>query len=265
MPRICITAWHHFLHALSYYSRIPISSPKATPFHLVSASLYLPLFGILLGTLEWGIFSSLSLVLPSIPALIVSLLIGIMLTGALHEDGLADFCDGFFGGHDKASTLRIMKDSRIGSFGVTGLVGILAIKGSSLYWLTETSTLSLWVSFWMWTSVYTLARINSLFVLSLGQYCSRKAATKTPISDDDSPQFWLLLAIGPAIIPISFLLGNVPSIGLLLGLLLVCSLSYPFYLYCKHRIGGYTGDCLGALTLLSECGLLLALMACLHA
>src|SRR3546814_9783083 len=76
--------------------------------------------------------SDLSLALPPFAAAIIALAFAILVTGGLHEDGLADVADGFGGGHDKARKLAIMRDSRIGTYGVLALALVLAARGGSL-------------------------------------------------------------------------------------------------------------------------------------
>ena len=84
--------------------------------------LYWPIVGFLTGATTWGTLYLASWVMPLLPACVIAVIARLLLTGALHEDGLADFFDGFGGGHDKAGILRIMKDSHIGSYGTIGLI-----------------------------------------------------------------------------------------------------------------------------------------------
>ena len=77
--------------------------------------LYWPIVGFLTGATTWGTLYLASWAMPLLPACVIAVIARLLLTGALHEDGLADFFDGFGGGHDKAGILRIMKDSHIGS------------------------------------------------------------------------------------------------------------------------------------------------------
>ena len=84
--------------------------------------LYWPIVGFLTGATTWGTLYLASWIMPLLPACVIAVIARLLLTGALHEDGLADFFDGFGGGHDKAGILRIMKDSHIGSYGTIGLI-----------------------------------------------------------------------------------------------------------------------------------------------
>ena len=89
--------------------------------------------GFLTGAVTWGVLWLSAQVLPLLPACVLAVVARLLLTGALHEDGLADFFDGFGGGHDRESRLRIMKDSHIGSYGVIGLMAYFLLYVSLLY------------------------------------------------------------------------------------------------------------------------------------
>ena len=89
---------------------------------LAPSMTFYPLVGLLLGALQWGLFIPISQVLPKGPALILTIAWGVFLTRGFHLDGLADTADGLWGGHTAEDALRIMKDSRIGTFGVVALI-----------------------------------------------------------------------------------------------------------------------------------------------
>ena len=120
---------HVFFTALMFYTRIPC--PKWVdhdPEFLNQSIRYFPLIGWIV-----GIISGLFLYLPgtyfSIPvAIILSLIISVLITGAFHEDGFADTCDAFGGGWTKKKILEIMKDSRLGTYGVIGLLLLISLK-----------------------------------------------------------------------------------------------------------------------------------------
>jgi len=119
----------YFLTAVLFFTRIPC--PKwvdHSPEFINKSSRYFPLVGMVVGGIgALGYFGS-QFVLPIDIAIIISMIATVWITGAFHEDGFADVCDGFGGGWTKEKILTIMKDSRLGTFGVSGLIFILGLK-----------------------------------------------------------------------------------------------------------------------------------------
>src|SRR5271155_1493195 len=103
-----------FLTAVMFFTRIPCPSwVDHSPEYLRESARYLPLVGIIVGAIGAIVYIVSSVIFPHAIALLLSMLVTILVTGAFHEDGLADMCDGFGGGFTKESILRIMSDSRI--------------------------------------------------------------------------------------------------------------------------------------------------------
>src|SRR5690606_8920596 len=122
-----------FFAALGFFTRIPVPAwVPWSPERLNHAARYFPLVGWVVGGVGAGAFLAFALVLPASLAVILSMAVTIRLTGAFHEDGWADTCDGLGGGWDKAQVLTIMKDSRIGSYGTVGVVLMLLAKAAAL-------------------------------------------------------------------------------------------------------------------------------------
>ena len=127
-----------FFLALSFYTRLP--GPKSQDYtKLPQATVYLPLVGWLVGGISALSFYLADLLWPQVTAVILALIAGIFLTGAFHEDGFADVCDGFGGGWGKQRILEIMKDSYIGVYGVVGLLLLFLLKISLLGSLLTTA------------------------------------------------------------------------------------------------------------------------------
>ena len=126
--------WRAFSCALGFLTRIPAPRVDVTPSVLGLSAGFFPLVGLLLGGLWAGLFWLLRDVPPHPWWTLVFLAVSALATGALHLDGLADLVDGLGGGRgDRARTLEIMRDTRIGSFGVVALVLFLAAKGIALH------------------------------------------------------------------------------------------------------------------------------------
>jgi adenosylcobinamide-GDP ribazoletransferase len=119
-----------FLLALTFYTRLP--GPQNQDYtKLPQATIYLPLVGWIVGAVTALSFYVANLLWQQEIAVILALIVGIFLTGAFHEDGFADVCDGFGGGWGKQRIMEIMKDSFIGVYAVIGLIFIFLLKISS--------------------------------------------------------------------------------------------------------------------------------------
>ena len=137
MPEMIKRSLHIFFNALTFYSRLP--GPGWVNYsaqNLNRASAYFPLIGILVAILSYGVFQLAQMAFPFQLSLLISMAASLLITGAFHEDGFADLCDGFGGGWQQADILRIMKDSRLGTYGVAGLFFMLSLKWASLSSIT---------------------------------------------------------------------------------------------------------------------------------
>jgi adenosylcobinamide-GDP ribazoletransferase len=122
-----------FFIALQFFTRLPI--PRWVGFEpawLHHASRYFPAVGLVVAAIAGAVYAAAALVLPPAVAVLLSTAAGIYATGAFHEDGFADSCDGLGGGHTRERVLEIMKDSRIGAYGAIGIGLLLATKVATL-------------------------------------------------------------------------------------------------------------------------------------
>ncbi len=118
-----------FLTAVMFFTKIPCPGwVDHSKEYLNKSSRYFSLIGIIVGCVGGAVFYGFNVIFPHSVAILLSMLATVWLTGAFHEDGLADMFDGFGGGWTREQVLEIMKDSRIGTFGVVGLTGILTLK-----------------------------------------------------------------------------------------------------------------------------------------
>lgn len=228
-----------FLLAVSAYTRIAITQSLDYQ-KLAQAVIYLPIIGWLVGMVAGITFFIACFFLPKLTAILFAIAMGIFITGALHEDGLADVCDGFGGGFDKTQILTIMKDSHIGVFGVLGLLLAIGLKVVSL---NEFSVHD--IPFILFAG-HTISRFSSLQIMFCYDY-ARIENSKIRLATKKLTWCELIFAAVFAFVPLLFLL---PQSFLLIGLLIIATAFLGRYFF--RKIGGYTGDCLGASQQISE-------------
>ncbi len=238
-----------FFTALMFFTRIPCSAWVGyTPEYLERSTRYFPLIGFIVGSISGGVFYLSQLFLPVSISLVLSMLAGILTTGAFHEDGLADVCDGFGGGWTKEKILEIMKDSRIGTYGVIGLVLILLSKYLLSLELAGISTIYLIGVIFLG---HILSRLNAATVILFFEYSREDATSKVkPVAKKlRLSDYIVALAIG--LIP---LVGMAYYLSFLIVFIIVPLIILMIYLgrYFNKWIGGFTGDCLGTVQQLSE-------------
>lgn len=243
---------HIFLNAVMFYTRIPV--PRSLPYSdemLNRSTRWFPFIGWIVGGIGAGIFYGLQFVFPVMLAILLSMIATIFVTGAFHEDGFADFCDGFGGGYIKEKILTIMKDSRIGMYGSIGLVGILAVKFLSLASF-DTKTIPLAI-----VAAHALSRLMPVVVIFTSEYARADLESKSKPIGKKGKTIDLLMAIFFGLFWLAFLPFLFSAI-IVPALLLVMVV---FRKYITGKLGGYTGDCLGALQQLSEVLFYLGLIA----
>lgn len=239
--------------ALQFLTRLPLRLPRWQDEWLNHCVRYFPLVGALVGALSGGaLWLAAQLWSPAIAAL-VALAASALITGAFHEDGLADSFDALGGAVSRERALAIMKDSRIGSYGALALILVTALRAAALVALIAVDpTLAVLA----WVLVHALARCAAVgLMVSLPYAGDAEQAKAKPLALRVAPrQLGLalllclpLLALLPRQAPWLLLVG----IGVALGM----------RAWLRRRLGGYTGDTLGATEQLSEMALLLALAA----
>ncbi len=230
-------------NALLYYSRIPIPiKVNYTPEIMSRALKYLPLVGLIVGGCGWFTFWISTYFLNQEVATIFAIFTMVLATGALHEDGFADFCDGFGGGYTKEAILRIMKDSHIGCYGAIGLVAIFM----SRYTLLTSLEMGIEV-----TQVMILAQGASRFapvVMVRTSTYARTENSKTPQSALGISMWGVVTAMIIAFAPLAMI-----GWQFALSYIFVASINFVLFRgYLQRHIGGFTGDTLGALQIIGE-------------
>jgi len=234
---------HIFLNAVMFYTRIPVL--RNLPYSdemLNSATRWFPFIGWIVGGIGAGVFYGLQFVFPANLAILLSILATIFMTGAFHEDGFADFCDGFGGGYTKEKILTIMKDSRIGTYGSIGLVGMLSVKFLSL------TALDLKLIPLILVAGHALSRLMPVLVIFTSEYARADLESKSKPIGKKGKTTDLLMAIFFGLFWLAFLPLLFPAIIIPVLLLI----TVVFRRYIVGKLGGYTGDCLGALQQIAE-------------
>jgi adenosylcobinamide-GDP ribazoletransferase len=245
-----------FFTALMFYTRIPC--PKWVDHdaaYINKATRYFPLIGYIVGGISALIFILATYVLGSSIALWLSILAGILVTGAFHEDGLADVCDGFGGGWTKAKILDIMKDSRVGAYGAIGIVLLLGLKFLGLQQILELkipNEYSIYkLMILIFITYHALARWTAITIVFTETYAREDLDSKAkPIAQACTYKEILgatLFGLAPLL-----LLSYVLSWYLLFILLPLFFLRFFMVRYFNKWIEGYTGDCLGAVEQIAE-------------
>lgn len=246
--------WQAFWLCLGFISRIPMLARIEYSQQLMNhSSMYFPLAGLVLGAIYALVYQALAAFFPLVVTVIGVVIVHLWVTGAFHEDGLADAVDALGGGFTVEKRLAIMKDSRIGTYGTVALVGALALKVALL---VELAPLPVWAVLLVTPA---LARVTPLFLMAVMPYVTETDTSKTkPVANTFSmgrlavaTLFSVLLA-GAAVCWLPGVMTAFVVATALVGLLWGWQL---------HRaLGGYTGDALGASIVLTELVLLALLV-----
>ena len=257
----------YFLLALQFFTRIHVTGRLGkwvdySPEALRKSSAYFPAIGWIVGAVTAFTYWIIAFNLPDLPAtpLVAALLstfVGLMLTGAFHEDGLADLTDGLGGSMQREKALEIMKDSRIGSFGTIALIIALGTKISLLTLLGQQDIL---LACWALLGAHISSRFAPLFLIRFQSHVGDEAGSKSkPLSDAIS---WPTLSVGAfwwlaSLFLLHITYSDVPWWGAIIGTML--ALIWMFKLLIR-RLNGFTGDGLGATQQVCEIGFYLGLL-----
>jgi adenosylcobinamide-GDP ribazoletransferase len=247
----------HYLLALQFFTRIPVTGRLAawvgySPEMLRASAAHFPGVGVLVGSLVAGLTMLLMASLaregqysPQLVfvAAVLGTVFSVMLTGAFHEDGLADVADGLGGSQDRDRALEIMKDSRVGAFGAIAITLILLAKVSLLALIGSTNPLAMCVGIF---AAHVVSRTWPLWLIRLLPHVGDVAGSKSkPLADKISSKS-LFIAILWLIIPLAGVFIAYDAIYLIASIVTsLIAFCYMWRLFSK-RLQGFTGDCLGA-------------------
>ena len=247
----------HYLLAIQFFTRIPVTGRLATwvgfsPEMLRASAAHFPGVGVLVGGLVAGLSMLLMAALSKegqyppqlvLVAAVLGTVFSVMLTGAFHEDGLADVADGLGGSQDRNKALEIMKDSRVGAFGAIAIALILLTKVSLLTLIGSTNPLAMFVSIF---AAHVASRTWPLMLIRLLPHVGDTAGSKSkPLADQISLKS-LIIAFLWLTLPVASVFIAYDAIYLIASM--VVSLTVFLYMWrlFTKRLQGFTGDCLGA-------------------
>ncbi|MEG1562734.1 MAG: adenosylcobinamide-GDP ribazoletransferase [Bacteroides sp.] len=231
------------LAAFIFFTRLPFWRIHEVPAHCFKHVVpYWPLTGWLTGGIMAGVAWLASLMLPLHVAVLLALFSRLLVTGALHEDGLADFFDGFGGGTTRERTLAIMKDSHIGSYGVIALIGYFLLVWALLTALPLPVLCVVLFTGDVWAKFVAAQIINFL------PYARKEADSKAKVVYNRMSVAERVLAFLFGITPLCLWFPMQPLWAAGLPIVTFAGLC----LLMKRKLQGYTGDCCGALFLLCE-------------
>ena len=253
----CVFQCRLFFIALQFFTRIPI--PRWVGFDsawLHHASRYFPLVGLLVGALAAIVYLAAAMVWPAPVAVVLSTAATIYLTGAFHEDGFADMCDGFGGGMTRERVMDIMKDSRIGTYGTVGITMLVALKCVLLAMLDPLLAVAALLL------AHPLSRLAAASLIWRLDYVRDEGKAKPLGQDMTNTEFLIAAACAAAPALVLGATGYLPWLSIVLAIGFAATAAAWLGVKCVRRLGGFTGDCLGAVQQLSEVAIYLAVLAC---
>ncbi|MEL7045548.1 MAG: adenosylcobinamide-GDP ribazoletransferase [Pseudomonadota bacterium] len=243
-----------FALALQFLTRLPIDVGTHYSPELFARSVrFYPLAGAIIGALGALIYVLSSALFPHAVAVVCSLVGLLLITGAFHEDGLADCFDGLGGGTDRAAKLRIMRDSRLGTYGTLALLSVFALRAGVL--ISFPANLIAWALILS----HSLSRLSAVFVIRGSRYVREEGTGKPVAHALDGAAFSFAVASGGVLLLLGATAAGFPALasgtlGLFLGHVVLRR-------WIEGHLGGYTGDTLGAIQQVSELGFLLGWLA----
>jgi adenosylcobinamide-GDP ribazoletransferase len=262
--------WRYFLLAVGFFTRIPVPSFADFQENELNKSVkYFPLIGCLVGLIGLAAYYISGQVFPHTVAVLISMAATIFATGAFHEDGLADSADGLGGGWQREQVLVIMQDSRLGTYGAIALFFALMFKFQLLAAMHADTVMMILIC------AHALSRLSAVWLMTALAYAKADSQlsgkTKALATEISRPDYWLANLFG--VLPLFALLWVIQTtmqnwqitVGYVCLLLAVIGAGWLWWLsLLKRKLGGYTGDTLGAIQQISEIMFYLATLAWLQ-
>ena len=242
-----------FLGALMFLTRIPVGKQYAFRSEdLPRSILYFPIVGLMIGLLGGLVLFGAELFVPPVVAVLLCMGVTVAVTGALHEDGLADAADGLIGGLERQQRLEIMKDSRLGSYGAVVLWFSLTAK---LFLLAALLEQGVFTAVCALVVAHGLGRAATVTLLFSHQYVRTDESKASPFGNTVTLKEFVTALLAPILLSFA-LLGS----KAVLILIVAAATTWAAGVYFHKKIGGVTGDCLGAANQLVELACYLSLV-----
>ena len=243
-----------FRASITFLTRIPVGGFPYPQKTWEWISIWFPLVGLLLGAMQTLIWYGLE-GHSDLTRALIAVIFGIVITGGFHEDGLSDSVDALGGAYDRDNVLRILKDSRIGAFGALALILVLKLKLSLLVDLGGMAPIGFLLG-------QSLSRAVPVMQLGVQPYARREDphSKSRDVARSGRVQALIVAAWVGAIVFGAYHLG-VPTPGLLGSVIAMVSVGVIFGIYVQRRVGGLTGDFMGAIQQIAELGVLFALVS----
>lgn len=242
-----------FFHAMQFYSRVPVGKIDYSEDNLTQSVRYFPLVGAIVGGIGAGVFMLFMLAFPQPVSVVAAIIAMVATTGALHEDGVSDFFDGFGGGYTKERILEIMKDSHAGAYGVIALI-FLFLSKFALCISVPAAQLPL-----VLVAAHASSRFTPVAMMRVSTY-ARTENSKSAHSRNPQTRATFILAFVFAVLPLIFIPWQATA-----GAAVVYSLIFIFLKrYTEKKIGGFTGDTLGTLQQFCELAFYLVFVGLSH-
>ncbi len=248
--------WSILLLAVQFLTRLPV--PSGVPYsagRMAATPRWYPGVGVLIGAVCAVGFVLAAQAFAPVIAGLIAVGVGMILTGCLHEDGFADTCDGLGGAVPRDRALEIMRDSRIGTYGAAGLGLLLALKVAALASVPVSGAALMLVA------GHAAGRASMVLVMATSVYVRADGAGAAAARGFSRAGLGFALATGGgAVLALGLALPALAVAGAVLGLGVA---HVAMRVWFERRLGGYTGDCLGAVQQTGEVALYLGVLACL--
>jgi adenosylcobinamide-GDP ribazoletransferase len=241
-----------FLIALQFLTRIRITRIELFPEDwLPRSAKWMPLVGALIGALVGAVVLVSASFFPGAVPVLLGLTASVLLTGALHEDGLADTADAFGGGSTRERRLEIMKDSRIGTYGAIALIATLALKATSLAATDPLSIVRILIA------AYTGGRLAAVLALAFLPYAGgdNVKVSRSPVVMTRGEI--VFASITGLLVGACVLDALVFMMATIIGAVAATAMAF----IALRKVGGYTGDVLGAVEQIYETAFILVAAA----
>lgn len=254
--------------AFTFLTRLPLHGVTHGPDDLAHAATYFPVVGLVVGLAGGVVYAGAILLWPTTVAVLICLAATVFITGAFHEDGLADAFDGFGGGWNRDQILAIMKDSRVGAYALVGVLLVLALKVAALTTLAGSPDATLVERrasvIRVLTALVTghvLGRWSSVLLMKAYPYVRPTSETQRESAGRPFTRgATVSQLVGASTITLLIVIAAAGSRTLIV-LWVALSITWTAGLYFERRLGGITGDALGAANQIVELSVYLTISA----